>query len=84
MPDRILDLPTVSNRHCLVSNESRDGDAVAVLEDLSSNGTFVNDQILGRNKRRELQDGDEVTILDEARFLFRYPRDRNANNLLVC
>ena len=78
--DLIVDIPTVSNRHCLVFNESRDGDALAVLEDLSSNGTFVNDQILGRNKRRELQDGDEVTILDEARFLFRYPRDRNANN----
>ena len=78
--DLIVDIPTVSNRHCVIFNESREGDAIAVLEDLSSNGTFVNDQILGRNKRRELEDGDEITILDEARFIFRYPRNRNSNN----
>lgn len=52
---------------------------MAVLEDLSSNGTFVNEAILGRNKHRELEDGDEVTILDEARFVFRYPRTRDTN-----
>ncbi|RMZ78139.1 hypothetical protein DV738_g4013, partial [Chaetothyriales sp. CBS 135597] len=77
--DIIVDIPTVSNRHCLIFNESRDGSTVAIVEDLSSNGTFVNEQILGRNKRRELQDGDEVTILDEARFVFRYPSKRHAS-----
>ena len=77
--DLIVDIQTVSNRHCLLFNETRDGDALAVLEDLSSNGTFVNDQILGRNKRRELEDGDEITILDEARFIFRYPRNRDSS-----
>jgi serine/threonine-protein kinase Chk2 len=50
-----------------------------MLEDLSVNGTFVNDAIVGRNKRRELQDGDEIGILDVARFIFRYPRSRNSN-----
>lgn len=49
------------------------------MEDLSSNGTFVNDAIIGRNKYRELEDGDEITILDEARFVFRYPRTRDTN-----
>lgn len=52
---------------------------VAILEDLSSNGTFINDAIVGRNRHRELEDGDEVTILHEARFVFRYPRSRSAN-----
>ena len=52
---------------------------VAILEDLSSNGTFINDAIVGRNKHRELEDGDEVTILHEAHFVFRYPRSRVAN-----
>ena len=69
-----LDIPTVSNRHCLVFSEHRAGNTIAVLEDLSSNGTFVNEAIVGRNKRRELQDGDEITVLDEARFIFRAPR----------
>ncbi|OAL30275.1 hypothetical protein AYO20_08849 [Fonsecaea nubica] len=77
--DMILDIPTVSNRHCLLFNETRNGDAVAILEDLSSNGTFVNEAFLGRNKRRQLEDGDEITILDEARFVFRYPRSRDSS-----
>ena len=77
--DRIIDEPTVSNRHCLLFSENKEGDALAVLEDLSGNGTYVNDGYVGRNKRRELQDGDDVSILDQARFVFRYPRRRDAN-----
>ncbi|KAF3481743.1 serine/threonine-protein kinase chk2 [Arthroderma uncinatum] len=74
-----LDIRTISNRHCLIFNENRRGDVVAIIEDLSSNGTFVNDAIIGRNKRRELEGGDEITILDEARFVFNYPRSRNTS-----
>lgn len=59
--------------------EKKGGDAVAVIEDLSGNGTFVNDTIVGRNKRRELREGDEIAILDEARFVFRYPKNRSAS-----
>jgi len=55
------------------------GDSVCVVEDLSGNGTYVNDAYVGRNKRRELNDGDEVSILDAARFVFRYPRTRDGN-----
>ncbi|KAJ5780858.1 hypothetical protein N7457_006018 [Penicillium paradoxum] len=77
--DLVLEIPTISNRHFLVFAENRKGDMVAMLEDLSSNGTFVNDAIVGRNKHRELEDGDEVSILNEARFVFRYPRTREAN-----
>lgn len=72
--DLIVDIPTISNRHCIIFSEHKHGETIAVLEDLSSNGTFVNEAIVGRNKRRELEDGDEITILDEARFVFRYPR----------
>lgn len=76
--DYPVNIPTISNRHCLFFPETRDGDSIAVIEDLSSNGTMVNDQMLGRNKRRELEDGDEITLLDEARFIFRYPRNQDA------
>ncbi|KAI9674503.1 MAG: hypothetical protein M1817_001841 [Caeruleum heppii] len=78
--DRILDFPTISNRHCLLFHENSHGDTVALLEDLSSNGTFVNEAIVGRNKRRHLKDGDEITFLDEARFTFRYPSHRNTSS----
>ncbi|KAK5122478.1 hypothetical protein LTR85_004062 [Meristemomyces frigidus] len=77
--DRIINTPTVSNRHCILFSENKGGDSVAVLEDLSGNGTYVNDAYVGRNKRRELQDGDEISILDQARFIFRYPRSRGTN-----
>ncbi|KAI9704391.1 MAG: hypothetical protein M1836_007254 [Candelina mexicana] len=77
--DRVLDLPTISNRHCLLFSENKDGDTVAVIEDLSSNGTFVNEAIVGRNNRRELEEADEITILDEARFVFRYPKSRDTS-----
>ncbi|EXJ79075.1 CAMK/RAD53 protein kinase [Capronia epimyces CBS 606.96] len=77
--DLIVDIPTVSNRHCLIFNENRNSGTLAVLEDLSSNGTFVNEALVGRNKRRELEDGDEITILDEARFVFRYPKSRDSS-----
>lgn len=75
----MIESPTVSNRHCLLFTEKKGGDAVAVIEDLSGNGTFVNDTFVGRNKRRELHEGDEIAILDEARFVFRYPLNRNAS-----
>ncbi|KAI9739685.1 MAG: hypothetical protein M1834_006403 [Cirrosporium novae-zelandiae] len=77
--DRVLNIPTISNRHCLIFSENKGGDYRAVLEDLSSNGTFVNEAIVGRNNRRVLEDGDEITILDEARFVFRYPKNRESN-----
>ncbi|CAA9964611.1 hypothetical protein CFE70_008359 [Pyrenophora teres f. teres 0-1] len=77
--DRVLDSPTVSNRHCLLFTEKKGGDAIAVLEDLSGNGTFVNESLVGRNKRRELHEGDEIAILDQARYVFRYPLRRNTH-----
>lgn len=77
--DMVIDIPTISNRHFLIFSENRKGGVVAVLEDLSSNGTFINDALVGRNKHRELDDGDEVSILDQMRFVFRYPRTRDSN-----
>ncbi|KAL8770722.1 MAG: hypothetical protein Q9209_003589 [Squamulea sp. 1 TL-2023] len=77
--DRVLELPTISNRHCIVFNENKNGTLVAIVEDLSSNGTFVNEVMIGRNKRHELEDGDEISILDQARFRFRYPISRDGN-----
>ena len=77
--DLIVDIPTVSNRHCLIFHGNKSSGSLAVLEDLSSNGTFVNNGLVGRNKRRELEDGDEVTILDQARFIFRYPKSRDSS-----
>ncbi|KAK4170248.1 putative DNA damage response protein kinase [Cladorrhinum sp. PSN259] len=72
----------VSNRHCLLFTEHKGSDSIAVLEDLSSNGTFVQDQLVGRNHRRELKECDEIAVTDNARFIFRYPKNRYANAFL--
>lgn len=77
--DIVIDDPIVSNRHCLFFTEHKGPDTVVVLEDLSSNGTFVNEAIVGRNRRRELQEHDEIAVLDKARFIFRYPKTRQAS-----
>ncbi|KAI9714531.1 MAG: hypothetical protein M1820_000492 [Bogoriella megaspora] len=77
--DRLIESPVVSNRHALFFPENKGGGTLAVLEDLSGNGSFVNDALVGRNKRRELEDGDEVSIVNEARFVFRYPHSRDAS-----
>jgi serine/threonine-protein kinase Chk2 len=77
--DLVINISTISNRHFLLFLEKKDGDIVAVVEDLSSNGTYVNDALVGRNQHRELEDGDEVSIRGESRFVFRYPRSRGTN-----
>ncbi|KAI1097650.1 Pkinase-domain-containing protein [Jackrogersella minutella] len=80
--DVIVDDAVVSNRHCLIFTENKGDDTVAILEDLSSNGTFVNEAIVGRNQRRELQEQDEIAVMDKARFIFRYPRSRTSSVFL--
>ncbi|EJT81601.1 CAMK protein kinase [Gaeumannomyces tritici R3-111a-1] len=77
--DIVVDDPIVSNRHCLIFAEHKGNDTVVVLEDLSSNGTFVNEAIVGRNQRRELQEQDEIAVKDRARFIFRYPKSRSTS-----
>ncbi|KAL1844269.1 hypothetical protein VTJ49DRAFT_2326 [Mycothermus thermophilus] len=72
-----VDDPQVSNRHCLIFTENKGDKTVAVLEDISTNGTYVNEAYLSRNDRRELEEGDEISVTSaSAGFIFRYPRFR--------
>lgn len=80
--DIVVDDPSVSNRHCLLFIEHKSNDTVAIVEDLSSNGTFVNEAIIGRNQRRELKEDDEIAVLDKARFIFKYPKARQTSQFL--
>ena len=80
--DLLIEDPIVSNRHCLLFTENKGGKTVAVLEDISSNGTFINEALVGRNKRRELKENDEITVLDKARFVFRYPKSRETSGFM--
>ena len=75
----MVNSPVVSNRHTLFFCENKGGGILALVEDLSGNGTFVNEALVGRNKRRELEDGDEISIVNEARYVFRYPYSRETS-----
>lgn len=35
--------------------------------------------MIGRNKRIELKDQDEITVLDQARYIFRYPKQEGTS-----
>ena len=76
----MIDKPTVSNRHFLLF-PGHAGDTsikVALLQDLSSSGTFVNDVLVGRNNVCELEDGNRVSTLD-VRFVFYYSRPQGGS-----
>ncbi|KAF3906203.1 hypothetical protein ABW20_dc0101389 [Dactylellina cionopaga] len=72
--DLRLTQPTVSNRHCVLFREIIGKSSRAIIEDLSSNGTFIGGSNVGRNNRRELRNGDEIKLVDGVRFMFRYPQ----------
>lgn len=77
--DLIIDDPTISNRHFTVFGINKGGTVFATLQDSSSNGTFINEALVGRNKRRELSDGDEITLPNKSRFMFKYPQYRETS-----
>jgi hypothetical protein len=58
-----LDVPladaTISSRHAVITIDAAAG-TVQVEDTGSTNGTFVNDEHLGFNGRRELRDGDRI------------------------
>ena len=81
-PDVVIGDGVVSNRHCLLFTENKGNDTVAIVEDLSSNGTYVNEAMVGRNQRRELEDQDEIAVHGKARFIFRYPHSRETSAFL--
>jgi hypothetical protein len=62
VPDVVMTDLAISNRHCVICSKTTNDRTVAVITDMSSNGTFVNEEILGRNQQRDLQDRDTISI----------------------
>ncbi|KAJ1659211.1 serine/threonine protein kinase [Dispira simplex] len=54
--------PQVSNRHCLISTIHTEGIETPYIEDLSTNGTFINGERLGRHQQHQLHDGDVIKL----------------------
>jgi pSer/pThr/pTyr-binding forkhead associated (FHA) protein len=51
--------PTISSKHAALTVDAAAG-AISIEDTGSTNGTFVNDEHLGFNGRRELRDGDRI------------------------
>jgi len=51
--------PTISSRHAAMVVDAPSG-GVSVEDTGSTNGTFVNDEHIGFNGRREVRDGDRL------------------------
>lgn len=56
----------------MVFKETRKDSFIAVLEDTSTNGTMINNIRLARNRRLDLEDGQEISVGPDLHYLFRY------------
>ncbi|KAJ1983348.1 serine/threonine protein kinase [Dimargaris verticillata] len=54
--------PQISNRHCLIYSMRTEGMETVHLEDLSTNGTFINGVKIPRHEPRLLKDGDMIKL----------------------
>jgi serine/threonine-protein kinase Chk2 len=66
MVDIIIQDPGISGKHCTIRKESighKSNDYVVWLEDHSTNGTFINHEIIGKGSKRLLQNGATVDLL---------------------
>lgn len=65
----------ISSKHCQFSLSSNTGKEYLLLTDMSSNGTGVNGEILGRGSTVLLRSGDKISFAKTASYIFRYLSD---------
>lgn len=53
---------TISKTHFIIHREVKDGSTLVFIEDRSSNGTFVNGDKVGRERKRILNNNDEIAL----------------------
>eukprot|EP01091_Cochliopodium_minus_P017778 TRINITY_DN7037_c0_g3_i1.p1 TRINITY_DN7037_c0_g3~~TRINITY_DN7037_c0_g3_i1.p1 ORF type:complete len:512 (-),score=119.45 TRINITY_DN7037_c0_g3_i1:124-1626(-) len=55
---------TISGKHCIITPILNEGDSEPefFIKDLSTNGTFLNSTLIGKNKTRKLMSTDEVSF----------------------
>lgn len=56
-------LQTISKRHCkIVRTDASSATREVYLEDYSSNGTYVNGEIIGKGNKRILKNNDHISL----------------------
>lgn len=76
---RLCDL-AISGRHCRVFRE--EGSGLAFVEDLSTNGTFVDGAKVGQHRRALLRPGSELALLNRKRkiaFVFQQQQQQQSS-----
>ena len=62
-----------SSLHCqFVIGESLNNRSLILVKDFSSNGTYINDVIVGRNNSALLRDGDKISFASSLHFIVSY------------
>lgn len=62
----------MSSKHCQFSLSSNNRKEYLLLTDMSSNGTSVNDEVLGKGSTVVLRSGDKISFARSATYIFRY------------
>lgn len=68
----------ISSKHCQFSLLSQNGKDFLLLTDISSNGTGVNGEILGKGSTVVLRSGDKISFAKTAVYIFRYLNDESS------
>lgn len=69
----------ISSRHCQFSLSINNRKEYLILTDLSSNGTSVNGEVLGKGTNSLLRSGDRIQFAKSSTYIFRYLLDDQEN-----
>lgn len=69
----------VSSKHCQFSLSSNNKKEYLLLTDMSSNGTAVNNEVLGKGTTTLLRSGDKISFAKSGSYIFRYVSDEQEN-----
>ncbi|OBA19322.1 Pkinase-domain-containing protein [Metschnikowia bicuspidata var. bicuspidata NRRL YB-4993] len=69
----------VSSKHCQFSLSSTNGQEFLLVTDTSTNGTFVNGELLGKGISALLRSGDKISFARSSTYIFRYVGDELGN-----
>lgn len=70
----------MSSKHCHFAVVSSNGKLLITLTDLSTNGTYVNGEVLGKGISALLRSGDKVAFAKSNAFIFRYVNEKSGRS----
>lgn len=74
--DAVIKPMDCSGIHCVIGVNYVDGREFICVKDTSSNGTFVNETLVGRGNTCLIRDGDKVRLASSCNYILKYREDR--------